>query len=350
MPLLKSDALPIPPDEVQSIRTRLTDLGAFETVDRDGRRYLFVRTAAETPHPVADVETAVELLPPWVANGLNDVFLLGTRSDLHVPAAIARPVLEAQLRLDSEIAQGARARLPVQYGLELHRTVADPQNRERLLIRIPRERTADLTDADLQALAEAVGPRNERGDLRHVRACYLIANQDHAKFRVQDLLADLVERWSQIKPRLAPPPPAPQVPPPPRVRRTEDVRPAVELDAEVHALGDPDAVASRLAAAQTTLAQTLVGAGYKLNTGPFPQETPFSLQAHRASSYPRRVSVVREPRIDAGVAQQLQRWVREHKLDLLVVLTLDVDPDAVRRLTATKVKVIKADEVGQFVP
>ncbi|HLE47226.1 MAG TPA: hypothetical protein VI818_02930, partial [Candidatus Thermoplasmatota archaeon] len=74
--------------------------------------------------------------------------------------------------------------------------------------------------------------------------------------------------------------------------------------------------------------------------------TPYALAAEREHGYPRRVLVKTSPRLGRDDVDHLLHEVRTLDADLLIVVALDADEDARRRTIATKVKVIRPDEVA----
>lgn len=352
MPLLKSEDLRLSAEEVAALRARLTEPDRFEIVDEDGARYLFVRCAAAEPHPVADLERALDFVPAWVLTGLTDVFLLGARQDLHVPGHIAQPVLRNRLRFDDAVARDARALLDVQYGIAVRRYPADPHNMERLLARVPRGACSDLVEADLVQLARAIGPLFDTGALRNVRSCHLVADQDHVRIRPDDFLGDLVERW-----RAAPAPapalaaqsaPAEAEPAPPR--RVIDVTPVFELEVELEALPADAPGPDELARAVHTIADALDTAGFRIEWDSGTGGESIAFRASRARGFPRSLAIHVAARLGRAEAESALQIVRAHELDLLVVITADASEEALRRLALSRVKVLKPDQVADFRP
>jgi hypothetical protein len=376
MPLLKPDAPPIPPEEVAALRARLALPYDHEVVTHEDKRYLFLRAGGDVPDPVADLEAGFEAVPAWTLRGLSDVFLLGRRSDLHVPGHIARPVYDMRLRLDGEIAREARTLCDVHYGVRLHRTAADPRNVERLLVRVPHERCADVTEADLVELARAVGPLHDAGKLVDVRACHLVAEADHVRFRAHAFLTDLLERWAAIREHevaeearrrteaeaaeraaaeraaaealeaermarlLAPPPP----------RRVEDVTPALELEAEANAAPPHTVAHDALAGAEAHLADALAADAYTVARAPYLPESPFVLEARRATRWPRRVALLLRSRFDREHADEAIHLARAQAIDLLLVLTASPSDAALRRVATTRVRVLTPEDAAAWRP
>lgn len=348
MPLLKPDAPPIPPEEISLLRQRLARPYDFELVTRDDRRALFLRSAHATPDPVADLEHGFEVTPLWAVRGISDVFLLGTQSDLHVPGHVARPVYDRRVRLDADLAQEALASCDVHYGIRAHRTAADPPGHERLLVRLPRERCAELQEADLVELARRIGPLHETGALRYVRTCHLVAERDHLRFRADEFLGDLLDRWlvlrdaQRVSSTFAPVAEKPLI--------VEDVTPAFELEVEVNAA---PAHAVRLDAAEEAearLAHRLAEDGFRVTRAPFLPGSPFVLEAIRTVLYPNRLALLHRATFDRTAADEALRLAREHHVDVLLVLTSEATPEAVRRVAPSKVKLLSAAELAAFRP
>lgn len=356
MPLLKPDALPVSTEDVAALRARLQRPYQYELVEREDRRLLFVRTTQSNPDPVVDLERGLDRAPAWVLDGLTDVVLLGQRVDLRVPGHIARPVLEARLRLDAEIARHARSTLDVQYGVGTWRHAADPPGTGRLLARVPRDRCAEISEADLLRLAQHVGPLHEAGTLRTLHACHLVAELDQLRFQPDEFVGDLVERWRTQKP--SPPTPGPSAPPTPlpmetkalSPKRVEDVTPLFEIEMELPAMPSDTVLASPLREAESVLAHALREAGYAVVHGAFLERAPFAMEANRSLAFPHRVGVLTRPRLDRTQADEALHLVWERELDLLLILCSDPSAEAMRRLAVSKVKVIKPHEAADFRP
>lgn len=372
MPLLKSDAPPIPPEEVEAIRARLAEPYDHEVVERDERRFLFLRSATETPDPVADLEAGFEIVPVWVVKGLSDVFLLGRRADLHIPGSIARPVFDRRTQLDAVLARETTETVDVHYGLRIHRTAADPHGATRLLARVPRAHCTELQEADLLELARRVGPLHESGQLRGVRTVHLVAEGDHVRFRARDFLGDLLDRFRLMREseeaarfeaakrsqqeafqaqraadeaerqRIAalPPPPKPVV----------DITPAFELEVQVDALPAAAAGWHTTEDAETSFANHLVELGYEIARAPFLPDSPFTLEARRSSLYPHKLGLLVRGRFDRPEADEAVRLVRERGLDLLLVASPEPNPEALKRVAASRVQVLRPADLRTFTP
>lgn len=344
MPLLRSDALPLSPEEVEGIRARLDRPYSFETVDREERRYLFIRIPEETPNPVVDLERGCDPVPTWIGRAVSDVFLLGTRNDLHMPGHYARQLFDARERFEDGLARRARAELDVQYGIKILQVPGDPANVERLLVRIPRDQCTDLAEADLVQIAARVMPLHHIGSLAHVRTCHVVAEADAFRFTTPELLADLSERWAPppepAPPTVLEPPREPPMPPPPR--RVEDVTPVFEI--EVHLDATPD-TSGTMEESEAALVRALEDSGYEVRPG---ADRPFRLEAKRTVAFPNRVAALSYPELGPAQASDVLAQSRRDDVDLLLVLTNAATPEALRRLSATRAKVIYPAEAPHF--
>lgn len=351
MPLVKSDALPLGAEEVAQLRARLVLPMAAELVERDDHRYLFVRSPRTDPDPVLDVDAALEAAPQWALTTLNDVLLLGSQSDLHVPSHIVRPVVEQILRADEAIARDVRSRLDVHYGVEVRRIPSDPVDVQRLLLHVPRQRCADVSESDLVALAQRLGPWLDQ-ETPNVRACHLVAEQDALRLPAAEVLEDLRQRWSSLRPRQPVDPVTPETPAAAAVlsepvpadvapRIVEDVTPAFEIEQELVASAPDDALDDAAKKTEAALAQQLQAVGYTIHAAPQIPGAPFAFEARRTLAYPRTVAAVTVARLDRAGADRLLQLARESGLDLLYALVGETTTGAEKRLATSKVKVLK---------
>lgn len=338
--MLKQDSIPFSAADVAALRGRLTESYAYEVLDRDDKRYLFLRAAHDDPDPVLDLEAGLQSVPSWVTQGLASVLLIGARSLLHVPAYSVLPVLQARDEFDQRLVQDARAHLEAAYGLRLAAAPGDLPATQRLFVRVPRERCLDLVEADLVELARRVGPLQDADELRCVHACHLVAEHDALRFRAADFLGDLAQRWTLLRPLKAPPAPPP--------RRVEDVRPLFELEEDLVALPADQALGLRLKQAETSLHHALRDAGFHVTSQLFLPDAPFHLLGERAPRYPHRVGVRMLSHVGRGEAEELLAQTRTHTLDLLVTVTPSITAEAQKRLVASKVKVLRPDEVAHL--
>lgn len=342
-------------DELAALRLRLRDAYAFELVARDDQRLLFLRSPRAEPDPVSDLEDCLERVPDWALADVTDVFLLGGTGSFHVGAKTLQPVLDRRRRIDDALLQHWRNELDTNYGLGLHRVTGDPQNLVRLGVRLPRPKVSDLTESDLVRIARAAGPLLESGEAATVRLAYLLAEEDHVRLLGDDFFNDAQPRWTELQN-----PPTPMVPalpaetttPPParvprrRPTRVLNVRPAVELETQADASTDPDRDLEQLAQAEKALEHLLNERNFDVRLRVEHDETLYAFAAERAAGYPRRVLVKTFPRFGRDEDETMLREVRSLDADLLIVLAPDADVEAKRRTLATKVKVIRPDEVA----
>jgi hypothetical protein len=362
--LIKPDALPISAEDVQAIRARLVQALSFELVARDDVRCLFVRSPRPEPDPVNDLEAGLNAVPDWALLDLTDVVLLGTRQNFHVPARAAQPIIERRRRVDEAALKALRAHLDPHYGHGLHRVTGDPASTNRLGLRIPKPSVQGLDDHDLNRFAQALGP--DLQTLQDVRVAYVLADEDHVRLRGDEVVADLTPRWRDVQRAaaesaiavLAPPEPEPSVPPRAapapvslprrRPKKVINVRPIVDLEEHLDAIGVQEKDDALLQQAEAEIDARLTGAGYDLMRRVEHDGVPFALAAERTSGYPRRLLVRCMRRCDRADADALLRSVRALEADLVLVLTTDLTDAAARRLTATKVQPLHPSRVSSL--
>ncbi|MBI2077716.1 MAG: hypothetical protein HYT80_04995 [Euryarchaeota archaeon] len=350
MPLIKQDALPVSRQELDALRARLQQAYQFELVVREDQRFLFLRSPRAEPDPIADLEDCLERVPDWAVNDVQDAFLLGDLGSFHVHGSTLQPVLDRRQRIDATLLSHWRDHLDPHYGLGLHRIAGDPLNLVRLGLRLPRDRVADLDEADLVRVARAAGPLLETGEAQTIRLVYLLAEQDHVRLGADDFFSDVRPRWEELQ-RPPPPPPLEPAPPAARVPRRRptkvlNVRPALDIETHLDASLNPELDLAQLAEAETRLETLLRERNFKIRPRVEHESTTYALAAERQHGYPRRVLVKTCPRLARDDVDLLLQEVRSLEADLLVVVILDADDDARRRTVATKVKVIRPDEVA----
>lgn len=358
MPIIRSDEVPVSRDEVAQIRSRLERAFDHEVLVRDGRRLLFVRAPAEQPDPINDLEACLFQLPDWAVLDLDDVFLLGTRGSFHVPGRAVAPVLDRRNRLDRATLDHLRATLDPNYGVALHRVIGDTANAVRLGLRIPRTRVSDLGEPDLLRLAESLGPLLDSGEAGAAQLAYVLADEDHVRLRGGDLMADLAPRWKELQEqRLRPPAPVEPVPtretPAPaaakarrRPSRVLNVRPVLDVTVDADATPDDAVATAQVQQALQALEGLMKLREFDVLTNVAHADLTFPLAAERTAPYPRRLLVKAYTRFGRGDADRMLEAVRKLDADLLVVVACDAADAAIRRTLATKVRVIRPDEVA----
>lgn len=339
---IKEDSVPFTPSEIGAVREGLLHVHDHRVLDRAGKRYLFIRAAGDHPDVVHDLERALEDVPSWCAYGLEAVFVLGARGDLHIPSYTVLPALEMRDRLDAELAQDARARLDVHYGSDVMRVRGDPRGLRRLRIRVPRERVVEVSEPDLVAIADALGPSLDAGRLRDVRLCLLVAEADHLRFRAVDFLADVGTRWSPRRPA------APSMIP--ARKRVLNAEALFDVEVQLDAVDDETALRLQLQRARLDLETVLEHHGFRTPAPRAAETEDFPLFAERRGAYPRRVAARTYPHLSRADAEDLLRRVRDLNLDQAYALAPLVDPDAARLLATSRVKVLRPEEVGSLVP
>lgn len=94
------------------------------------------------------------------------------------------------------------------------------------------------------------------------------------------------------------------------------------------------------------LAAVLQDAGYELRVRPDVPGHELDIAAERAGDYPERIVAVVWDRLRAEDAEGLLRACRELDVDIAVVIAEAVDPEAQRRIVATKVKWLRPREIA----
>lgn len=367
MPLIKQDALAVSREEFTQIKLELDVPYKFHLLARDDQRILFLRTTHADPDPVSDLEACLERVPDASLRGVQHLVLVGANGNLHLPASVARPLLDRREALDRTAVAQLRAGLRPDYGVAVHRVAGDPASLLRIGVRIPRQRCLDLNEVDLRAMAQTVGPLVDDRSTQGAVVGYIVADEDHVRLQADELLADLAPRWEEEKkqrlaPRTlpapahtAPPAPEPAAPvretPAPRRRptRTIRVKPVVNLEFTLDAIPpEVDYDPTVLASATQQLDELLQSRGFDVLRNVAQGEQRFSLAAERNAGYPRRILVRTLGRFSRVEAHECLRMVRELDADLLIAINEQPDDEALRRTVATKVKVLTPREVSHL--
>lgn len=367
MPLIKHDALAVSREEFAQIKAELNAPYTFHLLAREDQRILFLRTTHADPDPVSDLEACLERVPDASLREVQHLVLVGTNGSLHLPASVARPLLDRREALDRTAIAQLRAGLRPDYGVALHRVAGDPAGLLRIGIRIPRQRCLDLNEVDLRGMAQAVGPLLDDQSTQGAVVGYIVADDDHVRLMAHELLSDLAPRWEEEKrQRLAPravpvaprpPPPVVAVPEPvpetpaPRRRptRTIRVKPLVNLEFTLDAIPpEVDYDPAILEAATQQVDDLLQSRGFDVLRNVAHGDHQFSVAAERNSGYPRRILVRTLGRFTKVEAHECLRIVRDLEADLLLVINENPDDEALRRTVATKVKVLTPREVSHL--
>lgn len=376
--------LPIGRQEFQALQQRLRKPWDHETVEAPGGNHLFVRVPQDEPDAVGDLERAVEALPPWSADGLAAVYLVGRRRTVHVPGYTAAPLIRERLRADAAQADDLRRRLREGCQALAYRSEGDPLGLLRLGVRVPVAHVEDIDEAEVEAVAHAAGPLLEDGRADRVEAVLLVADADHLRIDPSDFFEDVAERFQGARrrperqePRAAPaarPEPVPDVAEggfpgrPHRVRpvgaprrRVEEVEPVIELEDEVDA-ADPtqDDSPSRPTAASGLLAHVdkkrlelggqlavrmLRMGGFRVLTDVYRGRTQYVAAAERDEGAPRRVAVRTLPTIDRRSFDQMRVEARGLGADLVLAIVPDPPASLVRRAEGTCVRLVRPEDV-----
>ncbi len=370
--------------------------------DEAGQRILVVRVPRDEPDMVNDIEAAIEYLNIADTRELDQVLLVGGRRIHAVPPRLIEDRMVERAHSDREQAARLRQILTKAEPIRLYRDPRDTHKLLRLGVLVPRATVQEVKDEDLARIADRLGTKLEDGKLRGVRAVYLVAERDDVRLEADMFFAELQEHWSReerlrrtqeelearnrvketerrrllrdLERRFPPEPRVTYAP----VRRTseshlESRRPrdapkeAVDTtrlaasSQTAPAEGDPirpvlrqaqappeRAASSRqVAGAGTQEAQApgwsrllsrMEAAGYQLLPHPDVPGHAIDLAAERRDGYPERVVAVFPPRLTVPVADALLATSRALGVDLALAVCEAADPEARKRLVATKVK------------
>ncbi len=368
MPLIKHDALAVSREEFAQIKAELNAPYKFHLLAREDQRILFLRTTHADPDPVSDLEACLERVPDASIREVQHLVLVGTNGNLHLPASVARPLLDRRESLDRTAVAQLRSGLRPDYGVALHRVAGDPASLLRIGLRIPRQRCLDLNEVDLRGLAQAIGPLLDDQSAQDAVVGYIVADEDHVRLLAQELVADLAPRWDDDKKqrlalRTIPTPPpaaapvATPVPPPEetvrqapapkrRPTRTIRVKPIINLEFTLDSTPpEVDYDPAVLEAATQQVDDLLQSRGFDVVRNVAHGTYRFSVAAERTAGYPRRILVRTLGRFTRVEAHECLRLVRDLDADLLIVINENPDDEAVRRTVATKVRVLTPREV-----
>jgi hypothetical protein len=378
LPLSNQDTLPIDRAAFRQILQRLDRPYAFDAVDSDEGRHLFIRVPVEVPDAVTDLERAVEELPAWAGDGTAAVYLVGLKRTVHVPGYTVQPLIRQRERAEAEQAVQLRGQLREGYDAVSYRSGGDPYRLLRLAVRLPRARVSDLSDEDLDGVAHATGALVDDGRHRHVDTVILVADEDHLRITARDFFADVADRRSQRRTR---PPrdrtqrPADAAPPArdtgfpmprqdvqpvglPR-RHVQSVEPLLELEEEVDAGAPPprqarparvlqQVDAKRLDLATRVAIRVLKLNGFHVITGVYHGTTRYAAAAERPHGMPRRLAVRALDRLTRRDLDTMLVDARALKADLVVAITPDPRAELVRRATGTRVRIIRPEDVADL--
>jgi hypothetical protein len=378
MPMASQQALPVDRETFHAIRGRLVHPFDHESLETDDGFLVFVRSPSDEPDPVADLERAVEEMPPWLEARVAGTWLLGSRRTVHVPGHPVNALLADRARIDRVQAEDLRARLREAYDALLYRGAGDPMRRLRLGVRLGKARVAQLDEADLDGLAYATGHMADEGKHRHVAAVLLVADEDHLRLRARDYFSDVTERWRGVRRRpqrgaLRParaqrtgptatngfPAPSLRVDPvgPPR-RHAVTVEPDLEIEVDVdavegHTPPDPSPVLDRLDRKRLELGVRLAAKvlrlnGFRVLRDVYNGRALWHVAASRASTPPRHVAVRVLDSSSRRDVDQLILDARALGADVVIGLCSDPAPALVERTRGTRVRLMRPEETVEL--
>ncbi|MHB8633979.1 MAG: hypothetical protein ACYDBQ_08455 [Thermoplasmatota archaeon] len=390
-------ASPIPPEVMAKLRAELAPTyGAQVWIEEGSDPILVVRVPGQEPDLVNDLEAAVQYVSPSDL-AAKSVLFLGSTKALMVSAQPLRDLMHARVQDDHRICSQARPRLK---GPVLYRAPEDPPRLQRLLVPVAHQYVKDLDDADLDALALEVAPFLDDAQWRLARCVHLVAGLDDVRIETGLFLQDLAERVRRgegadegVRDAPQPPTPPPQpvraapvAPKPPILSLQERAALLADLGARygkqvasaplrsmpeptpweartdvvsyVDALPEapesapnpevPQDPTPAVPSGVEALRTGLESAGYAVLVHPEVPGHVLDLAAERPQGYPQRVIARVADRLTLAAAQELLATSRDLDVDLALAVAAEADPEAQKRLIATKAKWVTPAEVGNL--
>jgi hypothetical protein len=191
--------LPLPADELLRMKEYLSPHYGSQVWQDGERRVLVLRVPGEDPDMVNDVEASVEHLSPGDVHDLQGVLMVGSRSTVMMAVHPFRDLMQARIVADREQCRQARARLGSTLGHLLYRAQDDTRRLWRLAVRIRKAHVAELDDAELERLADELGPHLRKPGYAEVQIVYLVADQDDVRIEAALFLQDLQDRHADVE-------------------------------------------------------------------------------------------------------------------------------------------------------
>lgn len=194
MAIPRTSPVPVPVEELQQIRDRLSPQYGSQVWEGEGHRVLCIRVPREEPDPVNDLETAVEYVVPGDGRGLTHCLLLGDR---RIESVYTRPfedLMDARVAFDRDQCTALRRELDHD-AHRVYTAAKDPAGLRRLAVRLPLASVQDLGDPDVERLVEHLGPDLEAERFAGVRSVYLVADADEVRLDADLFLPDLKRRY-----------------------------------------------------------------------------------------------------------------------------------------------------------
>ncbi len=397
----RTQSLPLPTSELDRLKGYLAPHYGAQVWEGSGARILVVRVPTPEPDVVNDIEAAVEHLLPGDVQDLTAALLVGSERTHAVSVTPFQDLMARRVQFDHGQAKELRRLITSDTGHRLYRHASDPRKVLRLGIRVPHASVKELDDEDLGRLAAELGPVWD-GQCKGVRAVYLVAASDDVRIDGDLFAQDLKARFheeadrrlmaAQIASRqgAAGSLPAPQLhestpfakpgpkssvqstglnDPAPRVAFAPIKRHETGAVWEGAVVAEPATHTAPTAPADATLAQgsatsappldphlaTLTAVNAKLSAAGFDvlQRPPvhghkIDLAAERQDGDVQRVIVQARDIFTAEAAREALDTARTLSVDLLLVVAETAEPEAKKRIIATKVRYLRPDEIGSL--
>lgn len=194
MALKQRAAPPIPHHVLVDLQGQLSPQHGSVLWEGDGKKTLVARVPGSEPDLVADLDAIVENGDPAEVTSADRCLLIASRGLHQVPVEPLRQMMQTRVRFDAAQADHVRQALPRGIETLIYRSPADRRRRQRLGVRMPCVRVADVDDADLEELVEDLGPRLEKG-YGDIHCVYLVADQDFVRLETGLFAQDLLSKY-----------------------------------------------------------------------------------------------------------------------------------------------------------
>lgn len=347
----RTSTLPLPGAELERLKSTLARQYGSQLWEGAGQRILIVRVPRSEPDIIQDLETAVEHLAAGDTDDITAALLVGDNKPLAVPIHPFMQLMAQRVQFDEQQCRQLRtAMAPGSH--KLYRAPGDPKKTLRLALRVSRPSVEDVEESDMDSWASLLGVDLDQGRLNGTRAVYLIADQDHARIGADLFFHDLRKQAADAKARhdMATQIAARQ----PGGGRTKPERvahaPLRRLgDDEGEAAGDPQDTTAPMEPANptfTALAARLRDLGF--NVLEHPPGHAIDLAAERPDADPQRVIAWVPERVTPDVASACLATARKLDIDLALLVCDDVEPEARKRLIATKVRTLQVKDIANL--
>ncbi len=197
MPTRRTTEVPIPPGEINAIRDRVDAHYGAEVWQQGATRILVIRTPAEAPDMVNDVERAVEYLTPDQVDDLDNVVMIGSRRSHVMPTAPFRDLMAQRVAFDKQQCQYIRNTTQSdQWSFRVYKAQGDPRRDARLAVHVPVDNLEALDEDRLDRLASLLGPEAAKGRFEGVACAYLVSRSDEVRLRADHFAKEVQQRWN----------------------------------------------------------------------------------------------------------------------------------------------------------